>query len=199
MTCFLDMMSKISHLAAESSILDTLQVLTHTRKGADRSPFAFTSAAVHESPPTGSAVSFGLCEPFVRNRVHTRCEVESRSTGVQDRVPRQELVSVRARAAFARRCDDGSRSPVLRVLHRCNPLAHHNSIGTSASELAASIARYSGRVSKPVEFGRRNSLRRKAPENGIARDESRGPRERERNRTFSARRTAPQLPSLVPR
>ena len=44
-------------------------------------------------------------------------------------------------------------------LLRRNPLAHHASIGTSAPEFAAGIARYSERLSDPVEFALRESMR----------------------------------------
>jgi len=90
-------------------------------------------------------------------------------------------------------------APVLGVLRRRNPVAHHASIGTASTKFAASIARYSERVSNPMEFGFPNSLRCRAPCIGLARDSSRANGERERQAPISTRRTAPNVPSLVPR
>ena len=71
-------------------------------------------------------------------------------------------------------------------------------VGTSASEFAASIARYSERESNPVEFALPNSLRCRVPRIGLARDSSRALGERERHAPISTRSTAPDVPSLVP-
>ena len=60
--------------------------------------------------------------------------------------------------------------PALRSLHRRNLFPHHDSIGTSASEFAASNARYSWRESNPVEFDNRKSVRCRDPCIGLARD-----------------------------
>ncbi len=87
----------------------------------------------------------------------------------------------------------------LRFLRRRNPLEHRPAIGTPAPEFAASIARDSGRVSKPVEFDTHESSRCHVPRIGEARNSSRAPRKRDANRAVSTRRTAPDVPSLVPR
>ena len=70
--------------------------------------------------------------------------------------------------------------------------------GRPPPELAASIARYSERVSHSVEFALRKSLRCRAPCIGLARDSSRANGDRERETPLSTRRTAPDVPSLVP-
>jgi len=79
-------------------------------------------------------------------------------------------------------------------IHRRKSLPHLASIGTSATEFAASIARYSGRASSPVGFALRNSLRCRAPRIGLARDSSRANGDRERQAPISTRRTAPDVP-----
>ena len=76
----------------------------------------------------------------------------------------------------------------LRSLHRGNLSPHHDSIGTSGPEFAASIVHYSERESNPVESGFPDSLRCRVPCIGGARDSPRAPGEASRRPSTSASR-----------
>lgn len=114
---------------------------------------------------------------------HRRLSVRSQQLGwcrrQQDRKRAEEPATRSDVVENARTKRRAISTPTLRFLHRRNPLAHRASVGTSASEFAASIARYSGRVWNPAESALRESLRCCVPRAGPARDSSRRSRRRD--------------------